>query len=148
MSAQVVMGIEIKDVDNGLGNVILMKGVITESEFVGKMQRHLNQDPETYKRYRFSLTDISETTEINLSTDAIVEHSRACIRSAHINPDAVVAVVAPKDLGFGLSRMWEILCEEIFWETNVFRTREEARKWIRKCVKQRWGITDLTMGEN
>ena len=142
------MSIEIKDVDNGLGNVILMKGVITESEFIGKMQRHLNQDPETYKRYRFSLTDLSEATEINLSTNAIVEHSRACIRSAQINPDAVVAVVAPKDLGFGLSRMWEILCEEIFWETNVFRTPEEAKKWIRKCVKQRWGITDLTMGEN
>jgi len=140
------MPIEIKDVENGLGNLIIVNGVVTEIEFVEALQRHLTQNPEKFRRYRFSLTDLSEVTELNLSKAVIEEHSRACIRSAEVNPDAVVAVVAPQDLQFGLSRMWEILSNEISWEICIFRRNEEARTWVRERVKEKWEITDLTMG--
>lgn len=140
------MTIHITDVDGGIGNLILMSGIITDSEFVEVMQKHLAQDPDKYKRYRFSLTDLSDVTELNVSTDVIREHSNACIRSAEVNPDAVVAVVAPEDIDFGLSRMWELQSDDIPWEIRVFRDSEEAKTWIRERVKERWNITDLTMG--
>lgn len=96
------MPIDIKDVDDGLGNLILMRGIVTESEFVEAMQGHLTQDPEKYRRYRFSLTDFSEATELDISSTVIREHSRACLQSTEVNPDALFAVVGPKDLEFGL----------------------------------------------
>lgn len=138
------MPIEIIDLDGGLGNLIMMTGAITESDFVEALQKHLTQDPVKYGRYRFSLTDLSDVTELSLSSDIIHEHSCACVRSAEINPDVVVAVVSPQDLGFGLSRMWEILSGETSWEIQVFRDNAEARKWITERVKARWNITDLT----
>lgn len=67
------------------------------------------------------------------------------MRSAEVNPDALVAVVAPNDLEFGLSRMWQILSDETPWEIRVFRGGEEARMWIRERAKERWKITDLTV---
>ena len=142
------MPIKIKDVDNGFGNLILMSGIITEIEFAEAMHGHLSQDPDKFRKYLFSLTDLSEVTELDLSTSVIEKHSRACIHSAEINSEAIVAVVAPRDLEFGFSRMWEILCEEISWEIRVFRNKEEAEIWIRKRVKIKWGLSDLTIGSN
>ena len=139
------MTIQVTDVDDGLGNEIVLSGVINESEFVESLNRHLNNDPEKFKKYRFSLTDLSDVSELNLSSDAIREHSSACIRAAGVNPDAIVAVVAPNDLGYGLSRMWEILSsDEIAWEINVFRNKEEARMWIKERAKKKWSLTDIT----
>ena len=122
-----------------------MSGDITEAEFIEVIQRHLTQDPEKFKRYRYSLNDLSKATEADLSTAFIEEHARVCIRASEVNPDAVVALVAPADLEYGLGRMWEMLSYEISWETCAFRNREEAKMWIRERVKERWNITDLTM---
>jgi hypothetical protein len=65
--------------------------------------------------------------------------------AAAVNPDAIVAVVAETDLTYGLSRMWEIMCDEIDWEIRIFRSTEEARNWIMERVKERWNIIDLTI---
>lgn len=145
VNIEINMPIHITDINDGLGNEIVMSGFITESEFVDSFQRHLNQEPEKFKKYRFSLTDLSDVIGVDLSSDAIREHSRACICAAGVNPDAVVAVVAPKDLGYGLSRMWEILSsEEIAWETNVFRDKKEAILWIKERAIEKWNLTDIT----
>lgn len=140
------MAIEIIDVDDGLGNLILMTGAISEREFVDGMRAHLSQDPEKYRKYRFSLTDLSRATELNISSAIIEQHAHACLRSAEINPDVVIAIVAPQTLGFGLSRMWEILSSETSWEVQVFKDGEKARNWIAQRAKDRWNIIDLTMG--
>lgn len=41
-----------------------------------------------------------------------------------------LAIVAPEDLSFGLSRMYEILSSEQGVETKVFRDVEAARRWL------------------
>ena len=42
-----------------------------------------------------------------------------------------VALVMPKDISFGLARMWEIYTEdEASFTTHVFRCIDEARQWI------------------
>ena len=64
------MSIRITDVDDGLGNLIVMSGVITEAEFFEVMQRHFTQDPEKFKRYRYSLNDVSKVTEVEPATYA------------------------------------------------------------------------------
>jgi hypothetical protein len=42
-----------------------------------------------------------------------------------------VAIVAPKDLAFGLSRMYEIYREQPQIALKVFRTREDALAWLK-----------------
>lgn len=138
------MPIEIKDIDGGLGNIVALTGVVTEQEFADAMAEHMSQDPEKFRRYNYSLTDLTQTTELNFSAVFIRNHAQVCVQMAEINPEAIVVAIAPEDLDFGLSRMWETLCDETDWETGVFRSGAEARDWIRERAEARWGITDLT----
>ncbi len=41
-----------------------------------------------------------------------------------------VAMVAPTDLIFGMFRMWELRREELNYEVRVYRSFEEAVRWI------------------
>ena len=53
-----------------------------------------------------------------------------------------MAIVAPRDLEYGLSRMWQAFVEDNGWETMVFRSREQAEEWVREKVSQNFS-TDL-----
>lgn len=52
----------------------------------------------------------------------------------------LVAAAAPRDIQFGLSRMWQTLAEATGWEIQVFRTREEALAWLRTRSEQKFGV--------
>ena len=41
-----------------------------------------------------------------------------------------LAIVAPKDLIYGLSRLFEVYREEQQVSTNVFRNEKDAREWL------------------
>jgi hypothetical protein len=58
------MPIEIKDLEGGLGNIILGRGIVTEEEFVDVLKKHLTQDKEKFKKYRYSLTDYTAVTKV------------------------------------------------------------------------------------
>ena len=45
-------------------------------------------------------------------------------------PPSKVALLAPEDLAFGLSRAFEVYREDDVSEHMVFRTEEEARIWL------------------
>lgn len=45
-------------------------------------------------------------------------------------PPSKVAIVAPEDLAFGLSRVFEVYREDDVSEHMVFRSEEEARIWL------------------
>jgi len=45
-------------------------------------------------------------------------------------PRTAIAIVAPKDELFGLSRMWEMMVGVPGWETRVFRSRADAEAWL------------------
>ncbi len=66
------MSVDIKDVNNELGNLITMSGIITESEFVVAMQRHLSQDPEKKKEKASNLllTQVGENQRKKQSNHA------------------------------------------------------------------------------
>jgi hypothetical protein len=49
-------------------------------------------------------------------------------------------VASPRDHGYGLARMWEALVEWVGWETMAFRSLTEAEDWIRRRVKEKFGI--------
>jgi len=138
------LSIEISDSDGGLGNIIIGRKIIKDREYVDLMKKHLTQDEEKFKKYRYSLSDYTATTELDVSNDSIYLIAGYCDKASIVNPEAIVAVVASKDLIYGLARMWDILSYRTEWEKKVFRNREDAESWIKERVKEKFGINDLT----
>ncbi|MBW1849738.1 MAG: hypothetical protein JRJ27_22050 [Deltaproteobacteria bacterium] len=138
------MPIEIKDWDRGLGLFIRGWEVTIEGELVDKLQKHLMQDKEKLKRYRYSLSDYTAITKTDISTATVESTADFLLSVADINPDVIAATVANQDVLFGLSRMGEILRDKASWEEMVFRNMEDAKNWIQKRVKEKYGIETLT----
>lgn len=139
------MPVEIRDLDGGLGNLVLGSDALDDKEFLGTIRKHLMQDETKFMKYRYSICDWTQSTQINLSNDAIYELADLCKTASLVNPDIIVGGVAKSDVVFGLSRMAQILMDEDGWEYEVFRNREDAEEWIKAKVKEKYGIDDLTM---
>lgn len=82
---------------------------------------------------------------MDVPTEAINLVAQYCVEASRVNPDAVIAIIADQDLIYGLSRMFQVLAEETGWEIEIFRLRDDAEAWIKKRVKEKFGIYDLTM---
>ena len=77
------------------------RSIITENEFFNAYKKHLTQDKDKYRKYIYGLHDFTEVTEINVSTDAFREIADFAVNASKINPDAITALVASKDITFG-----------------------------------------------
>lgn len=139
------MPIEIRDMDGGIGNLIVGAGEVTEEEYIDALKKHLTQNRDKFKKYRYSIIDFTKVTEASVSSKAISLIANLCKGAAKVNPDPVVAVVANQELIYGLSRMWEMLCEETKWKIMVFRSRDDGVAWLKERVRDQYGDTDLTM---
>jgi hypothetical protein len=87
--------------------------------------RRLRADPRFDPTYK-QLADISEVTEILVSTSTIEEISRGQL----FTPGTPRAFVASNDAVFGLLRKYELHAESVGQTVAVFREREAAEKWL------------------
>lgn len=138
------MCVEIRDSDNGLGNIIIGREIVKEEELFDALKKHLTQDSDQLKKYKYSLTDYTGGTKFEVSTQKVEQIAKFCESSYIANSKAIVAVAAKQDFMFGMTRMWEMLSDGTNWEIMVFRNREEAEAWIKERVKQKYGIDNLT----
>jgi hypothetical protein len=99
-------------------------GLVTAEDFVEHGKR-LGQDPGFDPGF-CQLLDCSEVRELRLSTEAL----RGMARFRLFGPGSRRAVVAPRDLHYGLARMYEMLRGDAPEQLQVFRTREEAERWL------------------
>ena len=142
------MPIIIKDVQDGLGVIITGSGVVTDEDYLNEFRKHLTQDKEKIAKYRYTLGDYSAATEVNVTYDAIQEVSEMCLGVSKIVPEQLVALVASRDLTYGLIRMADSLMYGTGWEQKVFRDRQEAEDWIKKRAREKYGIADITFDEH
>lgn len=140
------MPFEVRDSDDGVGTIITGSGVVTEIEYVDTLKKHLTQNKANLKRYKYSLADYTAVTDVAVSYDAIKMIADLCIRTSIDNPGVVVAVVSNQALTYGLSRMSQMLMDETGWEHMVFHNREEAESWIKERVREKHGVSNLTIG--
>ena len=138
------MLIGIKDCDDGVGVIIEFSGTVTDQEYVDSVQRHLTQEPDKFRKYRYSFTDATAITRLDISTESINLIAELCIEASKVNPDPIVAIAADGGLAYGLARMFEALADITNWETMVFKSKEEAIEWIKARVKDRFAIDNLT----
>jgi hypothetical protein len=91
------------------------------------------------------LWDLSQANASRISTDEIrrlAQRNKSRVKKTGIGYK--VAFVAPRDIEYGLSRMYEMFSDETPVENRVFRTIEEARLWLspqQAIEKQRPGLT-------
>ncbi|HXY24341.1 MAG TPA: hypothetical protein VEI73_06800 [Candidatus Acidoferrum sp.] len=134
------MPIDIEGRQNGVGVIYNCRGPVTIDDFFQAGLGFLAY-PEEIKKWRYCIIDLSAIESMDISSGdirTVVEQNKRIAASAV--PGIILAVASPRDLGFGLSRMWEVLMEDIGWETITLRSRVEADHWIQERMKQKFGI--------
>ncbi len=144
------MPIEIKDCDGGIGNIIVIKGVIADQELIDAFEVHLTQDKEKFKKYNYVLFDHTGLAKMDITDETVEFIAGIGADASRVNPDLIAAMVANVSIGANIdhisrfSRMHELFIYRSNWETMIFRTRIEAVRWIKKKVREKYGVDDLT----
>ena len=115
----------ISQVDSSLGVVFsTMQGVVTAEDIWSQVER-LNTDPAFQPSFDH-LVDMRGTTRFDVSEKGMHFVSSHSV----FNEKSRRAIVAEKDLDFGMARMYEMLRETKPDQIKVFRDMAEARRWL------------------
>jgi len=115
--------------DDGALLVFKGSGVLTGLELI-ETTRKLVESGDAVRRVRRTLALFDQVTQVDVSADDVrrlIEVDRSLVE---LIPRTTIAIVAPKDELFGLSRMWEMMVGVPGWETRVFRSRADAEAWL------------------
>jgi hypothetical protein len=74
--------------------------------------------------------DLSDVTDAAVDADDVRRLSGVTEEFTRRGVAVRVAIVAPRDLEFGLARMYEMLQSQSLNEVRVFRDRADAEAWI------------------
>ncbi len=133
------MPIEISYLDNGTGVLHIGTGTVTGQD-VFESKNFTFSSQERVRQYRYGLIDYSQVNDLNVSSKELEAVAALDKKVATIVPGAFVAIVAEKDVVFGLARMWEAYMHGAGWETHVFRSRTQAEDWIKARVQEKFGV--------
>ena len=131
-----IMPVEVKYLDDGIGFNLSVTGIISGRDLFSEIENFYQSEHLITNRYgiiEFSCAANNKIT--NFDVRAIAEISE---KSSKIAPNRIIALISKSDVGFGLSRMWEILAEKTNWDTRVFRSRSDAEKWLRTKVFEKF----------
>jgi hypothetical protein len=109
------MPINIEGRQDGVGVIYNCHGDMTIDDFFQAGIGFL-AFPEGIKKLRYCVIDLTSVGAMHINSDDIrivVEQNKRIAATAQ--PGALLAVASPGDLGFGLSRIWEVLVEQIGW---------------------------------
>ena len=139
------MSIRLKNLDAGLGVVFIGEGTVTGEEII-RANRTILSFGERIKTSKYCIIDYSDAVKYDVSTSEIEMIAAQDKEISEYVPEYFVAIVAKKNLEFGVSRMWETVVQVkgLKWETMVFKDRADAEEWIKQKVREKYNI-DLTM---
>ena len=109
------------------------KGKLT-LEYAGDLVKRMLDHPN-FKPGLPSIWDLRETDVSAFSLDNIQSLIAINRKYQKERGNAYIAIVAPDDLSFGLSRMYEMLDNAPHLRINVFRDLALAEKWIKNYLK-------------
>jgi hypothetical protein len=116
----------LKDTEHQL-TILTVKGKVTGEEIVQMIKTHNRR--QITKNILWDLTDASYPGAKSLDIDSFVGATQEFMIPRQ---GGKTAIVASTDLGYGLSRMFEILqsVSQSHVEHGTFRTRESALQWL------------------
>ncbi len=109
---------------------LITEGEVTADDFISRNEKILD-DPRWSKSW-FIIDDFTNANLNKIHKNDMARISDELLKRKEKFTGMSVAYVAPKDLEFGLLRMWVILeAEKLFNKVRVFRTMKEAITWLK-----------------
>jgi hypothetical protein len=135
------MAITTRIVDNGRGALLVAEGSVSGQELLEAHAR-LFSSQEELAGIRYRMSDYSGVEEAQVTSADIIALADLHKKMAQRTPGCVVALVADKNITYGLGRMWQsrLDARDVDWEVQVFRARPEAEEWIRARMRERHGF--------
>ena len=121
--------------DDELGTITEFHGALTDELLIHCTKERYSY-PERNKKFKYIICDFSNCTEINISTDTVKIVAQMAIEVSKVNKNITIAGAMPKDLVFGLGRMWQAYADETGWNSNMFHSRLEAENWVKEKLNE------------
>jgi len=132
------MPLQVQILHGGMGRRWTFTGVINGQELIANNELIYNS--KSYEGVRWLIIDYTATTGMEVSPEEVRIIREQDERLAKVLPEIVTAVVVHYDLGFGMTRMWEMLTERPGWSIRAFRSKPEAETWLREEVRRKFKI--------
>lgn len=132
-------------IHGGTGILCCGQGLTTAREIMDATAAAATWGPLT-ARITHVVVDLSAVTTLQVSTVELRWIIDADRRLAVAIPRLRIAVVAPKDVVFGIARMYEAYGPAPGWDVNVFRTAEEAAAWLYSVLPDATDTQDSATG--
>jgi hypothetical protein len=108
--------------------ITVLTGVLTEAEILEEYGRLL-ASPEFDPTHR-ELVDLTDVERLDISVTGVgkaVSMARPFDRAGIANRQAIVA---PTDISYGISRMYQLMRHDSPGETEIFRDLDTACRWL------------------
>jgi len=131
-----VVAIEVSLTADGVGVTYESSGIMTGQDLLdadARAYQHIAGNPEI----RYVFVDHSAFPEQEVDPESIRVLAHRVSTTLELIPDGIVAIAAPSDVLFGLSRMWQIQAEQPRLVISIARTREEAVAWLEAELAKR-----------
>ncbi len=128
------MPVRIEYTKDGIGVVLYHEGVVSGDELINAITEVYKD--ERYPGLKYWIGDRTGCTEFQPDTNCLQRIAELNRKESIRNPGLLLALVASKDVQFGMSRMFQVLAEESSFITNVFRDRKTAEDWIRQELEK------------
>lgn len=83
-----------------------------------------------FAKLRYQIVDATNVDNLLITAECMQELAATDVRVGHQNPDLRVCIVAPRDVLYGMARMYGSLADDSPWALGIFETLEEARAWV------------------
>lgn len=123
------MPYEIRLKNNGTTVATRYYGFLTTADIYEACEKRFT-DIALVKKCRFLVSDYSDVTGTDLHDVDVRLLALFYKNASSHNADVVAITILPRDLLYGLGRMWEAHLDGIAWTEKVVRTREEAQAFM------------------
>ena len=123
------MPVRIEYKNDKIGLVLHHEGSVTCQELIDAIFSVYEND-DVFLKLKYWIGDRTGCTEFLPDPDCLMKIADKNKLESHRNPGMLLALVAPKDLEFGMSRMFQSYAAQAAFNTQTFRSREDADKWI------------------
>jgi hypothetical protein len=130
--AEFTMTVEYKIIESQKLVYVRMNGVVIFSELMAHI-RELSRDHK-YRSPMKKLVDFRYCSQYVISIEEGIRFAMAKAHLCDVFDNEKCALVAPKDIEYGMGRVHEVHTSESSIETNVFREFDEAMDWLKITI--------------
>ncbi len=107
--------------------IVIGKGTVTEDDFIDQVTKQINDSD-----YRFEMNTIYDLRNCRYEGghEKLKDLARKMVVSDIIKQPSKTAIIADRDLEYGLARVYSALAEDSKVDYEVFRSCKDAMCWL------------------